>query len=262
MQALQAAIFDLDGLLVDSEPIWHRAELAVFGSLGLPLTLDDVLSTKGRYVGEVVEHWYRRFPWSGPTIAEVVSAIVEAVEALLRTDAELKPGARQAVDFLRGEGLALAVASSSPQRLIEAALRRHHLRHAFAVVRSADAEAAGKPDPAVFLSTARLLGVDPRRCLVLEDSATGVAAALAAGMVCVAVPEQPPADLAGLGPVDAVLHSLHQVDRSLWDVLGRAPARLGASPVPATGQTLGGDVDGSAGAAARPGSSPAPPAGQ
>lgn len=184
-----AAVFDLDGLLVDSEPLWHEAELRVFNAVGVPITAADVLVTKGRFVGEVADYWYRRRPWTGPTPDEVAAAIVEAVAELFDAGLHLRPGARAALAVCRRHGLRLAVASSSPVRLIDAALRHHGLDRVFEVVHSAEDEGAGKPDPAVFLATAARLGVDPARCVVLEDSPAGVAAAKSAGMACVAVPD-------------------------------------------------------------------------
>lgn len=208
----KAAIFDLDGLLVDSEPLWHRAELEVFAGHGVPISLPMVLSTKGRFVGEVARHWYERFPWAGPGPDAVAAEVVEAVLAQFDQLA-LKPGARGALTVCLEAGMALAVASSSPGRLIQAALEVHGLVDAFEVVHSAEAESAGKPDPAVFLTTARLLGAAPAACLVVEDSPAGVEAAAAAAMACVAVPEfdvSPSPTLASFGRADLVLSSLER----------------------------------------------------
>jgi sugar-phosphatase len=136
----------------------------------------------------------------------------------------LKPGALHALSSCRERGLALAVASSSPRRLIEVAVDRLGLAAWFTVLHSGQEEAAGKPDPAVFLTTATLLGVDPGRCVVFEDSPAGVAAAVAAGMACVAVPEQDVGnDERSFGAADAVIDTLEEVDDDLW-------ARLAALP--------------------------------
>lgn len=223
-RALVAAVFDLDGLLVDSEPLWHRAELAVFAAHGVPLTPELVRSTKGRYVGEVARHWYAVYGWDGPGPAAVAAEIVDAVDHLLATEGTLKPGAAGAVDACARRGLRLAVASSSPLRLIRRALERAGMLDAFEVLHSAEAEPAGKPDPAVYRTTAVRLGVDPRRCVALEDSLAGVASARGAGMACVAVPEGPVGDGAAWATADLVLGSLAELDDAAFAVVEAARA--------------------------------------
>jgi HAD superfamily hydrolase (TIGR01509 family) len=234
--ALDAAIFDMDGLLVDSEPVWHEVEVAVFRSHGVPLTVEGCLETKGMFLGEAVDHWYERYPWRGASRAEVARQITDAMAARLELGVDLKPGAAHALHFCERRGARLALASSSPRRLIDAVVHGLDLARRFAVVHSAEAEDAGKPHPAVFLTTAALLGVAPAACVVFEDSPAGVVAAKAAGMVCVAVPEPWPSG-AARGPethaalgvtgarADAVLSSLEELDDRLWRALGGAPVR-------------------------------------
>jgi sugar-phosphatase len=180
---LQAALFDLDGLLVDSEPIWHEAEIAVLGAYGVPLTAAMCRQTKGRYVSEAVLHWHARYPWEPLDIDQVVSEILQAVDDLVAEKLELKPGAMHAIEQCREKGLRLAIASSAPDRIIRASIARFGLEETFEAACSAEHEAAGKPDPAVFFAAALQLNVDPARCLVLEDSQAGVRAAKSAGMV-------------------------------------------------------------------------------
>lgn len=187
---LRAAIFDMDGLLVDSEPLWQEAEIEVFGGIGLQLTRQDCWRTKGLRVDATVRYWFERSPWQGPSPEEVADRLVRRVIELLRTRAAAKPGARHAVDYFRSQGLKVALASSSAPEIIAAVLEALRMRADFEVVRSALLEAEGKPHPAVYLSTAADLKVDPRACVALEDSRIGVAAARAAGMLCIAVPDE------------------------------------------------------------------------
>lgn len=218
---LAAAVFDLDGLLVDSEPLWRRAEIQIFTALGLPMTAELVASTQGRYVGEVARHWYQVYGWTGPGPDEVAADIIDAVEQLLMTEGTLKPGAAEAVASCRRRGLRLAVASSSPLRLIRRALEPHRLTGVFDVLHSAEAEAAGKPDPAVYRTTAARLGVSSDACVAFEDSLAGVASARAAGMRCVAVPEGPVTDPDLWATADLVLESLAELDTA-WEALEAA----------------------------------------
>lgn len=184
-------IFDLDGLLIDSEPLWQEAERLRFGEVGVHLEPADMVQTKGLRVDQVVAFWFARRPWADPDHAALAGRLVDTVEHLMRTRGEALPGVTGALDACEKEGLAVAVASSSSRRLIDAALHRLGIADRFSVVCSAETEPYGKPHPGVFLTTAQLLGVEPTRCLVLEDSVLGMVAAVAARMRCVAVPGHP-----------------------------------------------------------------------
>ena len=214
-----ASIFDMDGLLIDSEVLWHEAELEILGGLGVPLAQEGLRTTKGMFVHEVTEHWFARHPWAGPTPADVAVSIVDRVIELIVTEGELKPGALHAVDLCAARGLRLALASSSEYRLIEAALGHFDLRSRFVLVRSAEEEAYGKPHPAVFVTTASLLDVARRACLVWEDAPAGVLAAKAASMACIAVPEKGEGHHPAFGIADLVVDSLLDVDDAALDAL-------------------------------------------
>jgi sugar-phosphatase len=214
-----ASIFDMDGLLIDSEILWHEAEIDILGNLGVPLAAEECRSTKGMFVGEVTEHWFARYPWTGPTPAEVAVTIVDRVIALVMEKGDLKPGALHAIGLCTERGLPIAVASSSQYRLIDAALAHFDLRRYFSLVHSAEDEDYGKPHPAVFLTAAAKLGAAPTRCLVWEDAPAGVLAAKAASMACIAVPEPGEGHHPAFGLADLVLDSLLEMDDARWDEL-------------------------------------------
>ncbi len=219
-----AAIFDMDGLLVDTEGLWHEAEVEVLGPLGVPIAGGDPRRTKGIFVREVTRYWYDRFPWRGPSPEEVAARIVERVIGLIDEKGRLLPGVDDALALCRRHGLSLALASSSEHRLIAFVLERFGLASTFAVVHSAEDEPYGKPHPAVFLTTAQRLGVAPGRCIVWEDSPAGVLAAKAARMACVAVPAPDERAAPAFGIADAVLSSLEEADETLWRRLVAARA--------------------------------------
>jgi mannitol-1-/sugar-/sorbitol-6-/2-deoxyglucose-6-phosphatase len=189
MSAFRAVIFDVDGLLIDTEPIWRQVEIEVFGSLGLRLSEAQCLETMGVRVSEVVELWYSRSPWSGPTCSEVTRRIEQGVIDHIKSEGEAMSGVPAAFRVVREAGLPIGVASSSSEQFIDVVLARLGLDAYVQVVCSADREVAGKPDPAVYLTAARQLGVPPPTCLALEDSPNGVVSATSAGMYCVAVPD-------------------------------------------------------------------------
>ena len=213
---LQAAIFDMDGLIIDSEPLWQDVEVRVLGALGVPLTPELCTQTMGFRVNEAVAHWRRAYPWDGPGEAEVADEIVAGVIDRIGRDGTLLDGVVDTIATLEERGLRLAVASSSFYRVIDAVLDRFDLRRHFEVVHSAEDEERGKPDPAVYLTTAAKLGVDPAACLALEDSINGVLSAKAAGMACVAVPDTAVRGDPRFEAADLVVTSLRDLDAAAW----------------------------------------------
>lgn len=220
-EAFGAVIFDMDGLIIDSEPLWHEAEISILGGLGVPLVDASCRKTKGMFVNEVTSYWFDRFPWSGPEPDEVADQVVEAVMRLVVEKGTLKPGAKKAVQACRRSGLAMAVASSSAYRLISLVLEKFSLHDQFDVVHSAQDEPYGKPHPGVFLTAAAKIGVPPQACLVWEDSPAGVLAAKSARMTCVAVPEYEEREDRVFGVADLVIASLDDVDAGLFESLAR-----------------------------------------
>lgn len=207
---LEAAVFDMDGVLVDSEPLWQDAEIEVFAGVGVTLTRELCRQTMGLRIDEAVDHWHRRFGWESPAPADVAASVVRRVSELIAERGAPLAGVDVALRRCRAAGLRLALASSSPRPLIDAVLGALGLGDAFEVVHSADDEPYGKPHPGTYLTTAGLLGVAPTACLAIEDSVNGVIAAKAARMTCVAVPVD--LDDPRFGIADAVLPSLADLD--------------------------------------------------
>lgn len=212
---IRAVIFDLDGLLVDSEPLWRRAQLAVYASVGLELTEQDVRQTMGLRVDDAVRHWWDRHPWPGMGPADVERAITARVAELVAAEGRPMPGAIEAVALCGRLGLPVAVCSGSYAVVVAAALARLGIEAQVSVWQSAEWEPVGKPHPGAYLSTAAKLGVDPTACLAVEDSFNGAIAAKAARMRVVAVPEPDALASPRWGFCDAVLASLEGFDEAL-----------------------------------------------
>lgn len=189
----RAMIFDMDGVLIDSEPLWRRAEIKCFGDVGLTLTEEDCLKTVGLRIDEVANYWFKRAPWSGvaPFVAPSVIAdrIVDEMVALIASEGAPAQGAQEAIEAIQADGWRIALASSSSKRLIDTVLESFGWQSYFEVVRSAENESHGKPHPAVYLAAVRELALEPIDCVAIEDSANGMISALEAGMRCVAIPE-------------------------------------------------------------------------
>ncbi len=146
-EGFAASIFDMDGLLLDSEILWHEAEIEILGGLGVPLSGEGCRGTKGMFVGEVTEYWHARYPWAAPTPAEVAVAIVDRVISLVLSKGELKPGAEHAIALCAERNLPLAVASSSEYRLIDTALAHFGLREHFRARALGRGRAVGEAAP-------------------------------------------------------------------------------------------------------------------
>jgi sugar-phosphatase len=200
----------MDGLLIDSEPLWRRAEIEVFARIGLSLTDQNCEQTMGLRTDEVVSYWYERSPWVSPSRQSVADAIDSRVTELIVQHPSPLPGAVQAVSSVHEAGLQVGLASSSSMALICAVVAALGLDDLFEVLCSADDEPLGKPHPGVYLTAAGKLGVDAQECVAFEDSEAGVASAKAAGMRVIAVPASHQLELPGFEAADLKLRSLEE----------------------------------------------------
>ncbi len=217
-RSFEAAIFDMDGLLLESESLWRKAEAEAVARLGIPLTDDDFVDTMGVRMRDVVKIWHDRHPWSEPAPSVVADQVIDRVVELVAT-AEALPGVVDVLEKCAASGLRLALCSSSDGRLIDAVLASLDLESHFEISHSAEHDEHGKPHPQPYLSTAAKLGVKPQHCLAFEDSVTGCLSAKSAGMTVVAVPDPGCRDLIGFGIADLVLTSLAHFDDGILSEL-------------------------------------------
>lgn len=206
-----AVIFDMDGLLLDSEDFWQQAEYELFSSLGVPLKPQDTAQTLGWRCDNVVQHWFTKCPWQGPTQAEVADAIIDKVIQLIIAHGKLMPGAHEALNLCKELKLPMALATSSNHRMMLATLKHFELLGYFQATCSAEFLALAKPHPQVYLNAAAALGVTPQHCVALEDSVTGVIAAKSARMRCIAVPAHTDFHDPRYGIADLKLPTLQQL---------------------------------------------------
>ncbi len=186
-----AAIFDMDGLLIDSEPLWDRAELEVVASLGVDINRRNELpDTLGLRIDMVVELWYAQQPWNGPDRKEVTERIIQRAISLVEEKRPLLPGVREAIALCKANGLLVGLASASPLHMLEKVLAMFELRDSFDALASAEKLPYSKPHPQVYLDCAAKLGVDPLTCVALEDSVNGMIASKAARMRSIVVPDE------------------------------------------------------------------------
>ena len=181
-----AVVFDLDGVLVESEHLWEENWRAYAASRDAPWEAVDTARLQGMSVPEWSADLARRTADADPVA--VAEAVIDGmVGALAGGRIVLLPGAAAMVETA-AERVPIAVASSAPRRLIEAVLEATALLPLFAALVSSEEVPRGKPSPDVYAEAARRLGVDPAHCLAVEDSSNGIRAAAAAGMTVVAIP--------------------------------------------------------------------------
>ncbi|WP_088331333.1 hexitol phosphatase HxpB [Lacimicrobium sp. SS2-24] len=206
----KAVIFDMDGLLIDSEPLWRMAEQQVFASAGITLNEQMCLQTTGLSTEEVVRYWYEEFDVRRDDVPIVAQQLEDTMVKLIREEGEPLPGVYPLLQRCQELDLSLAIASGSADRLIEATMERLALSPYFDFYHSAEHEMAGKPDPAVYLTTIAKLGLKASQCIAFEDSVRGVQAAKKAGIYTIAVPESGMPKGPDFAIADQVLDSLDQ----------------------------------------------------
>ncbi|AYA36285.1 HAD family hydrolase [Hymenobacter oligotrophus] len=183
---IRTVIFDMDGVLVDTEPLHHDAFFRHFAELGIPMTAEEYATFLGASTRNVYQQLKQEFGLAGD-IEEMMKRKRELFAASFdeSTELDLLPGARALIEDLRQAGVPLQLASSASKDTIHRVFRRFELYPHFDNLVSGEDFPRSKPDPAIFLRAAELAGVPPQHCLVIEDSHNGVTAAKAAGMYCI-----------------------------------------------------------------------------
>jgi HAD superfamily hydrolase (TIGR01509 family) len=190
LENFEAVIFDMDGVLIDSEPLWKIAMETVFKEVGCPLTKKDFQITVGLRLDEVILYWYSVVPWENYSVQEVEAKIIARMVDLIHENGCPLPGVVDTIAFLKQKKMKIGLGTSSYEILIQAVLSVLGLETQFDFVHSAENEVYGKPHPAVYLTVAKNLKANPTKCLVIEDSLTGIIAGKAARMTVVAIPEK------------------------------------------------------------------------
>jgi HAD superfamily hydrolase (TIGR01509 family) len=216
---IAAVVFDLDGVLIDSEPVWEKVRRQVVAESGGHWAPDSQRQLMGMSTSEWARYLSEDLGVGLPP-DEVASLVIDRMAARYRDHLPLMPGAIEAVGRL-AVAWPLGLGSSAPAALIKAVLDTSGLRDRFAVVMSTEQVAAGKPAPDIYLAVTSRLGIEPARCAAVEDSTNGLKSAAAAGLAVIAIPQpEYPPDPAALSLARLVLTDLSQLTAEAVLALG------------------------------------------
>jgi HAD superfamily hydrolase (TIGR01509 family) len=203
----RAVVFDMDGLLLETELLWHEAETELFARHGAEFTWDDKMAVIGTSFDFTADYFAERLAMPRDQGPALVDEMAELMRERLRRQVAGRPGAVELVERLRGR-TRLGLASNSPRSLVDVALDTARIADAFDAIVTSDDVERSKPAPDLYLLACERLGVPPSDALALEDSASGIAAAKAAGLTCIAVPQFAETDVSA---ADRVIDSLEDL---------------------------------------------------
>lgn len=208
-------IFDMDGLLIDSEPLWQQAAEELFAGYGRKLSAQQYAKTTGLRTKEFLNFWFTYFKIPPEKLLEAEDMVVGRVVELVKQKGKPLPGVTYIFDFFKERDFNIGLATSSGPALIEVVIDLLNIRDDLSAVSSANDLAYGKPHPEVYLNCAEKLAASPWQCICFEDSFNGMIAAKAAGMKCVIVPAHAASQKTIWDAADLKIPSLSSFDESL-----------------------------------------------
>jgi mannitol-1-/sugar-/sorbitol-6-/2-deoxyglucose-6-phosphatase len=221
---LNTVIFDMDGLLIDSEPYWQIAGMETLEKFNVALAPEQYHHTTGLRTPEWLDYWFGYFGIPKENIEEATLALHRNVFEKIKTQANALPGIDHIFHFFNQKGFRIGLATSSPLSLVDIVTEKLNIGHYLDATASADFLPFGKPHPQVYMDCAAALGAHPLECICFEDSFNGLIAAKAARMRCVVIPVADQQSLPKWGAADLQLSSLAEFEDTHLKRLFPAPA--------------------------------------
>jgi mannitol-1-/sugar-/sorbitol-6-/2-deoxyglucose-6-phosphatase len=216
---LNTVIFDMDGLLIDSEPIWNEAADEIFKQYGLRISTEQYATTTGMRIKEFVLYWFRLNSIPAENAAAAEEKIIQLVIEKVKAKGKPMPGLEHIFNFFISRKYKIGLASSSPMSLIDVVIDKLGVRNYINAVCSGADLPLGKPHPQVYLDCAAALNSQAHECICFEDSFNGLIAAKAAGMKCVVIPAKHDSSKAKFSAADLKISSLHNFNDLLLHTL-------------------------------------------
>ena len=185
---IDTIIFDMDGVLLDSEPLWLKAQIDTFAKVGIRITPTMHQSTMGLRASQIVEHWHARYPWDTYSKVEIVDLLVQHVLEYIEAEAKPMAGLHDFLEQCHQRKMSLGIFSSSHMKLIRAVVNTLHIGAYIQEYHSGEDEKHGKPHPSGYLHIMQKLHTTPEKSIVIEDSINGAIAGKASGAKLVVIP--------------------------------------------------------------------------
>jgi len=209
---MNTVIFDMDGLLIDSEPCWEEAGKITLEEYNIVLSHEEYASTVGLRTREWIDWWFTRFAVDKNEAARAERSIIDRAIRIIAEKGEPMPGLNYIFQFFIERNFNIGLATSSPIALVEVVAEKLNIRQHLKAISSAENLQHGKPHPEVYLDCAKALKVSPLNCICFEDSFNGMIAAKASRMKCVVIPAPNVSEFRGFGAADLKLSSLLEFD--------------------------------------------------
>ncbi|PJG81901.1 hexitol phosphatase HxpB [Caviibacterium pharyngocola] len=212
---IQAVIFDMDGVLIDSEPLWKQAGVDIFNAFDIPATWADMVALTGLPSLAIAKTMYQRHNKSPIPPEDMATRINDYAISLILAKRPLMPGVKETLEKLHRLGYKMAIASASPRKLLAEITEKCGIADYFGYLSSATELDYNKPHPQVYLHAAKMLGVEAKNCIGIEDSVVGMTAVKAASMSCIVIPDASARNDKRWSLADAQLNSLTDINETL-----------------------------------------------
>lgn len=187
---IKAVIFDMDGTLIDSQPIWYQVSTDFFQQNGFPVTMDDMIKLTGSPVAKLVDYVLQTHGQKDKERAQLIMGLMDYAVSEILAAKPLMPNVKEVLAQLKQQGIKMAVASASPRNMLQGIVDSCGIAEYFDYLASAEELDYNKPHPAVYLHAAQQLSINPTECFAVEDSVLGMISGKAATMKTVVIPAQ------------------------------------------------------------------------